>query len=104
MVAELVLSIVVDILGHVPIEVVEGGGVGRTAPGGQPRKFAGSGLDSAEFGVLQPEVLLDLFERRQEPENCGVSLVEPATLGGGCGQDVGQQPGADGGPGRRCDS
>ena len=92
-VAELVLSIVVDILGHVRVKVVQGGGVGRAAPSGQSRKFAGSGLDSAEFGVLQPQVLLDLFDRGQEPENCSVSLVEPAIFGD-CGRDVGQQPGS----------
>ena len=103
MVAELVLSIVVDILGHVRIEVVEDGGVERTAPGGQPRKFAGSGLDSAEFGVLQPQVLLDLFDGGQEPENCSVSLVEPAIFGDR-GRDVGQQPSADGRSGRGYDS
>jgi hypothetical protein len=60
-------------------------------------------LDTSEFGVLQPQVLLDLFERRQEPENCGVSLREPASLGV-CGRDIGLQPGADSRSGRRYDS
>ena len=51
-VAELIVGIVMDVLRHVGIKVVEGGGIGRTPPGRQSGDFAV--LDAAKFSVLQP--------------------------------------------------
>jgi hypothetical protein len=61
-VAELIIGIVVDILRHVRIEVLQRRGVSRApATAGD---FAI--LDPSEFVVLQPEIGLDLLNRRQE--------------------------------------
>jgi hypothetical protein len=62
-VAELILGIVVDILRHVRIEVVQRRGVGRAPSRGEAGEFAI--LNSSEFGVLQPEIALDEFDRGQ---------------------------------------
>jgi hypothetical protein len=61
-VAELILGIVVDVLRHVSIEDVQRRSVGP-APSREAGEFAI--LNSSEFGVLQPEIALDEFDRGQ---------------------------------------
>jgi hypothetical protein len=56
--AELILGIVVDVLRHVPIEVVQRIGVGRVPPGGKSWNLAV--LNSSKLGILLPEIALDL--------------------------------------------
>ena len=74
--AELILSVVVDILVHVAIQNLQRRGVGcAPTPAGD---FVV--LDSSELVVLYPEVGLEDFRRRQESENGSVSLVETAAL------------------------
>ncbi len=75
-VGELILGIVVDILGHVPIQHLQGSGVGWTpAPAWD---FAV--LDASQFVVLLPQIGFEDFGRRQEPENGLVSRCETATF------------------------
>jgi len=74
-VAELILGIVVDILGHVPIQLEQAVDVGL-APAA-PWHFAV--LDATEFVALLLQVAFDDFDRGQEPEYGHVSLCETAT-------------------------
>jgi hypothetical protein len=74
-VAELIFGIVVDILGHVPIQNEQASDVGSTAAA--PWDFAV--LDASQFVVLLPQVTFDDFDRGQEPENGDVSFGETAT-------------------------
>jgi hypothetical protein len=53
--AELILGIVVDILRHVPIEIIQRVGVGRVPSGGKSWNLAV--LDSAKLGILLPEIV-----------------------------------------------
>ena len=62
-VAELILGIVVDILRHVSIEDVQRRGVGHASARRQAWEFAI--LSPSEFGVLQPEIAFDKFDRGQ---------------------------------------
>ena len=94
-VGELILGIVVDVLGHVPIQHFKCLDVGGTA--------AASGdlavLDTSQFVVLLPEIGFEDFGRRQEPENVYVALGETTTSCFGQGRErypPGQQPGAEG--------
>jgi len=75
-VAHLILGIVVDILGHVSIQHLEGSGVACTAA--PPWDFAV--LDAPQFVVLLPQIGFQDFGRREEPENGHVALGETATL------------------------
>src|SRR5437899_3084190 len=81
-VSQLVLSVVVDVLVHVTVQPFPGSGE-RCIP-------TPSGdftvLDACEFVVLLPNIRLDDFGRRQESENCCVSLFELAAI------FLGQQP------------
>ncbi len=72
--AELILGIVMDILGHIPIQHEKASDVGGTAA--SPWDFAV--LDASQFVVLLPQVTFDDFDRSQEPENGHVSLGETA--------------------------
>ena len=67
----LILGIVVDVLVHVLIENFNSRGVGRAPT--SARNFAV--LDSSKLVVLLPQIGLEDFGGRQEPENCGVSLL-----------------------------
>lgn len=60
MVAELVIRVVVDVLRHVAIQDLESGGVERISAV-DSRDFIV--LRSAEFGVLCPQISLDLLGR-----------------------------------------
>ena len=73
--AELILGIVVDILGHVPIQHLKLSDVGFTpAP-----SWDFAVLDSSAFVLLFPQIAFDDFDRSQETENVHVSLCEIAT-------------------------
>src|SRR5690348_4938039 len=74
-VTELILGIVVDILGHVPIEYQKALDVGSTAASAW--NFAI--LDASQFVVLLPQVTFDDFDRSQETENRHISHGETAT-------------------------
>jgi len=69
-VAELILSIIVDILGHVPIQYLKGSDV----CGAPTSPWHFTVLDSAQFVVLLPQIAFDDFDRSQEPENGDVSF------------------------------
>jgi len=68
-VAELILGIVVDILGHVPIQHLKSLDVGWTSTA--PWDFAI--LDASQLVVLLPQIAFEDFDRSQEPENGHVS-------------------------------
>src|SRR5258708_36228738 len=71
-----VFGIVVDILGHIPIQDLECGSVWRTpAP---PWNLAV--LDSSEFVVLHPQIGFEYLCSGQKPENCRVSFCELSAL------------------------
>ena len=74
-VAELILGIVVDILGHVPIQHFKGFDISCTPT--PPWDFAV--LDASKFVVLLPQIGFEDFGRRQEPENSYVSARETGT-------------------------
>ena len=86
----LIVGVVVNVLRHVPIEDLNGGGIGRTP--GSSGNFGV--LDSAEFVVLLPQIGFDEFRCRQQPKNSLVSRCKTATRS--CGGDIGQQSRADG--------
>ena len=78
--AELIIGIVLDILGHVAIKNQKAVRVGRVPPSGSWRD-AGCRisrceiwlLGSSEFPVLLPEIAFEDFGRGQEPENCRIA-------------------------------
>ncbi len=73
--ADLILGIVVDILGHVPIQHLQGSDVGfAPAP-----SWDFAVLDASQFVVLAPQIGFQDFDRGREPENGHVSLGEIAT-------------------------
>ncbi len=74
--AELILGIVVDILGHVSIQHLKFSDVGCTPA--SPWNFAV--LDTSQFVVLLPQIAFDDFDRSQQPENGHVSLRETAAF------------------------
>jgi hypothetical protein len=77
LVADLILGIVVDILIHVPIEILQRLGVGR-APAAAGDFFI---LDSSEFVVLAPEIALNEFNRGQESQDRDIALGKRDILG-----------------------
>jgi hypothetical protein len=92
-VADLVLGVVVDVLGHVPVELLEGRRVGRAAaPAGDLAV-----LDPPELVVLLPQVGLEDLRRCQEPEDRRVTVgVRRAGLGQR--ETIAQEPRTDGAP------
>ena len=76
---ELIFGVVVDILVHVAVKDLKGSGIGcNSTPAWD---FAV--LDSPQFVVLHPKVGLEDFGRRQEPQDCRISLGEtPAMFSG----------------------
>ena len=89
-VGNLIVGVIMDVLRHVPIEDLNGGGIGRIP--GSSGNFGV--LDSAEFVVLLPQVGFDEFRCRQQPKNSLVSRCKTATRS--CGGGIGQQSRADG--------
>jgi len=85
----LIVGVIVNVLRHVPIEDLNGGGIGW-APF-SPWDFGV--LDSAEFVVLLPQIGFDEFRRRQQPKNSLISRCETATRSRRRG--ISQQPSAD---------
>src|SRR5260370_40218127 len=86
---KLVFSIVVDILGHIPIQDLKCSSVWCTPT--PPWNLAV--LDSSEFVVLRPQIGFEYLRRGQKPENRRVSFCELSALlvlfvsgGGSCGQ------------------
>ena len=73
-VADLVVGVVVDVLGHVLVQHRDGLGVGGVAA--SAGDFAV--LDAGELVVLLPQVGLEDLGRGQEPENRRVALGEAA--------------------------
>ncbi len=71
----LIIGVIMDILIHVFIEDLNGGGIGRVPS--SPWDFGV--LDSAKFVVLLPQIGFDEFCCRQEPKNIRVSPRETAT-------------------------
>jgi hypothetical protein len=69
-VAALVVGVVGDVLGHVPVEVLERRDVGGVAA-----------VHAAELRVLLPQVGLEQLRRGQEPQDGGVAAREPAGVG-----------------------
>jgi hypothetical protein len=91
--AELILGIVVDILGHVPIQHLKGLDVGCTPT--STWDFAV--LDASQFVVVLPQIALEDFDRSQESKNGYVSPCEIASsFFCESRQPIGQQSGADG--------
>src|SRR5713101_4365199 len=75
---ELIIGVVVDVLGHVRIQHLNGSRVRWIAT--SARDLAGV-RDASEFIVLHPKVGLEDFRRSRKPEQCGVPRCEPpATL------------------------
>jgi hypothetical protein len=68
-VGELILGIIMDVLVHVPIQNFQGFGVDRISRAA--RNFAV--WDSSEFIVLDPEIGLEDFRRRREPEQGSIA-------------------------------
>ena len=89
-VGNLIICVIMDILIHVLIEDLNGGGIGRVPS--SPWDFVV--LDAAEFVVLLPQIGFDEFRCRQQPKNSLVSRCKTATRS--CGGDIGQQSRADG--------
>ena len=89
LVGELVLGVVVDVLRHVHVEKLQGLGVGRVAAGGFVRIAWDKAacqlgdlvvLNPAQFGVLQPEVAFDEFDRGGETQERGVAPGDRAVF------------------------
>jgi hypothetical protein len=79
LVAILIIGIVVDVLGHVGIKVLRGGGVGGIP--GTSWNFAV--LDTSEFIVLLPKISFQDFGRCEKPENSDIALRKsPSNLCG----------------------
>jgi hypothetical protein len=74
-VADLIVSVVVDVLGHVAVEVLKILGVFWIST--SPWEFAI--LDSSKFVILLPKVGLDDFGCGREPEQGGVAHGDRAT-------------------------
>src|SRR4029077_11071694 len=70
----LILGIIVDVLVHIAIKDFQGLGIDRTPS--SSRDFAV--LDACEFVVLAPEIGLENFGRRREPEQGRVSCCDTA--------------------------
>src|SRR5262249_17907996 len=71
-VGELILSVIVNILGHVTVQILKGSCIlWIPAP---PRNFAI--LDSSEFVVLLPKISFEGFKGGQESENGHISFGE----------------------------
>ena len=83
MVTDLVVGVVGDVLGHIAVEHEESGDVGWSESGSDfqtvefeiNRRIALIGC-SAEFGILNPQIGLDLLQSTQERQNCDVSLCD----------------------------
>src|SRR5260370_5593617 len=69
-VGDFILSIIVNVLGHIPVELLKCRNVG-CASSCNSRNFAV--LDSPEFVVLDPQIAFDDFGRRQKPQNCHIA-------------------------------
>ena len=90
-VAELIIGIVVDILGHIPIQDEQVIGVrGVLRPAGD---FAV--LDAAQFIVLLPQVRLDDLQRCQELKDSQIALGRPGVHRVRQGAARIQKPGAE---------
>ena len=80
-VADLIVGVVGDVLRHIAVEHEESGDVGWSEPSNDfltvefqiDWRLALIGR-SAEFGVLNPQVGLDLLQGAQEGQNCDVAL------------------------------
>jgi hypothetical protein len=91
-VAVLVLGVVVDVLGHVHIQHLQG----RLVPGNAGATGVLAVLDAAQLVVLFPQVGFEDFGGRQEPEDGHIAWGETTT--GWCGErrhPLGQQFCAD---------
>jgi hypothetical protein len=88
-VGNLIIGVVVDILVHVPIQHLQGGGIGRVPS--SPWDFGV--LDSAKFVVLLPQIGFDEFCCCQKPKNSLVSSCKTATPS--CRWGISQQSSAD---------
>jgi hypothetical protein len=79
-VAILIIGIVVDVLGHVGIKALKGGGVG-----GIPRtSWNFAILDTSEFVVLLPQISFQDFGRCEKPENSHIALRKSASSQARC--------------------
>jgi hypothetical protein len=58
---DFILSVVMDVLRHIGIELRESCGVGSASRGGKSREFVV--LDTAQLRVLQPQIGLDDLDR-----------------------------------------
>src|SRR6516164_10838599 len=74
-VSDLVVSVIVDVLCHVRVEVGQRGSVDWTATA----TWYFSVLDAPEFVVLHPKVALEDFGCSREPEKSGVVRGEATT-------------------------
>ena len=71
--ADLILGVVVDVIGHVVIEILELFGVGLVAA--SARDFVV--LDSAELIVLLPEIGLENFGGREKTQDRDIAISPP---------------------------
>src|SRR6266436_4387858 len=73
---DLIVSVVADVLRHIAVEYQKACDVVWSEPAGKRQIDWREALigGSAEFGVLNPQVGLDLFQGTQEREDCDVAL------------------------------
>ena len=65
--AQFIVGVIGNVLRHIAIEIAECGDVGRIAA-----------LDSSQFVVLLPQISLDEFDCRREPQERGIAFGELA--------------------------
>jgi hypothetical protein len=99
-VADFIVGVVVDVLGHVAIQFLKSSHV-QSIAAVDSGDFAV--LGSSQLRILEPKVGLDDFGGSQNPENSDVSVREVAVLTKGPRPSA-QQPGPEGCGTRRHDS
>ena len=72
----LILSVIVDVLVHVPIKHFQGIGIGLIPSSA----WFFPVLDAPELVVLDPEVRLEDFRRRRKPEHGGIAFCDPVLV------------------------
>src|SRR5882762_8012482 len=75
---DLIVSVVADVLRHIAVEYQKSRDVVWSEPAGKRQIDRREALIScsAEFGVLNPQVGLDLFQGAQERQDCDVALSD----------------------------